>query len=146
MADEEDIFTAFETKLVVDDLLAMAPATEPPQEKKKHLPGIPGRTNPASFVLQQHAKSYTEEAFSVILEIMTDPDVDASTRLEAARQVLDRGWGKPAMKAEIQSKHVSIHATLGELASTINNPPKVSAMLTAEITDAQVIQEEDHAS
>jgi len=104
MPDEEDIFDAFG---IVDELLAMAPATDPPEEKR-HLPTIPGRIGDAPYSLQKLAKDHTERAFNVILQIMEDEDAENSTRLEAAKQILDRGWGKPAQQIRAETVRIDI--------------------------------------
>jgi hypothetical protein len=100
--DEEDIFSQFEGEgELIDELLAIAPPTDPPPPKR-YLPGKPMARSKVPYQLQQLAKDYTEQAFEVILEIMTDTNNEASTRLEAAKQVLDRGWGKPAQQINQQ--------------------------------------------
>ena len=40
-------------------------------------------------------RDYTEQAISVLADALTDPDVRA--RVAAARELLDRGWGKAAV-------------------------------------------------
>jgi hypothetical protein len=101
-----DIFAAFEG--------------EP--KARKHLPTIPGRADPAPYSLQKLAKTHTEAALDTILGIMHDEDAEASTRLEAAKQVLDRGWGKAAIKQEIESRHINVHETLKVLAAQVQRP------------------------
>jgi len=113
MPDDDDIFAAFD---IVDELLDMAPADDPPEHK--HVPSIPGRTNPAPFSLQKLAKDHTEQAFNVIFAIMNNPEAEFSTRLEAAKQILDRGWGKPAQQikqemVKIELKDVEARLLLG---------------------------------
>ena len=136
----DDIFSAFED---IDELLAMAPDTEPPVDKPK-LPGEPGRTNPAPHSLQVLAREYTQEAVDTILLIMRSPLAEASTRLEAAKEILNRGWGKSAIKADITTTHISVHAELKQLAATLPDPPKlgvgeeVHTVQAIEVTDAPV--------
>lgn len=123
-----DIFEAFEDPAAtVDDLLSMAPSAVPLPEPK-HLPTIPGRTSPAPFSLQQLAKEYTADALHTIIAIMTNEENEPSTRLEAAKHLLDRGWGKSTIKAEIKSQHTDVHKVLEALASQVKDPPRLGQM------------------
>lgn len=76
-----------------------APA-EPPRER--YMPSFPGRQSKDSYNLQKLAKEATEEAFNCVLNIMRHAE-DDSTRLEAAKQILDRGWGKPSVKIQAET-------------------------------------------
>jgi hypothetical protein len=145
--EEPNIFAEFDDPTEdIDALLAVAPATDPPQEKK-YLPGAPGRTNPASFQLQQHAKTYTEEAFDVILDIARDVNVEPGVRLEAAKHIIDRGWGKPQMKATINSTHFNVHETLKVLSGQLTDAPKLSTLLddrdSPNTVDAEEVEQQD---
>lgn len=105
--DDDDFFGGFDQKVEtpsnvihlkaspVDELFALAPSTTPPPAKQNN-PQYPGRTNPAPFSVQKLAKDYTQEAFDTIMEIMNNPFNEPSVRLDAAKHILDRGWGKPA--------------------------------------------------
>lgn len=66
-------------------------------DRRKRLPSYPGRSNAAPFNVQQLAKEHTEAAMETILDIMNDGEAENCTRLEAAKEILNRGWGKPAM-------------------------------------------------
>jgi len=100
--DEADVFTAFG---IIEDLKV---ENEEEAKQRKHLPSIPRRTDPAPFSLQKLAKEYTEDAFNVILGIMNDSENESGTRLEAAKQVLDRGWGKAAIQIKAETIKYSL--------------------------------------
>lgn len=99
--DEADIFTAFG---LIEDLKVN---NEEEAQQRKHLPTIPRRVDPAPYSLQKLAKEHTENAFNVILEIMNNAEEDG-TRLEAAKQVLDRGWGKAAIQIKAETIKYSL--------------------------------------
>lgn len=142
-----DIFGAFgldekeQTTLVeqAEKLAELAPVVEPTKPK----PDKPG------FTLQELSRQYTEEAIDVIVGIMrgtsiTENDegqiiiskVDNSTRLEAAKMLLDRGWGKPTVKAQIETKHTDVHKVLELMASKVKAPPSLAedhGLIEAEV-------------
>ncbi len=94
MADELDIFAAFNPELVeqVDALIESAPA-------------LPAKVEPVPknpYSIKKLAQEKTQEAFDVMMKIMENPLVDPSTRLEAAKQILDRGWGKPTVQVKTE--------------------------------------------
>ncbi|MBX9937647.1 MAG: hypothetical protein K2Y32_00255 [Candidatus Obscuribacterales bacterium] len=97
MSSDADILRELGLEL---DAVEVPPPTPP--EKKPYLPSIPGRQSKDPFTLQQLAKQHTEEAFKVLLEVMRHAE-DDSTRLEAAKQVLDRGWGKPTQHQKTET-------------------------------------------
>ena len=45
--------------------------------------------------LEQLCRESSEQALAVLTDVMNDPDQPAAARLAAAREVLDRGHGKP---------------------------------------------------
>src|SRR5574343_546553 len=51
--------------------------------------------------LRRLVRVHTEDAINTIVEIMKTSD-DESARLAAAKDILDRGWGRPANQIEIQ--------------------------------------------
>lgn len=90
MDDEDfDIFDVFESVQQEKDA---------EQKERRFNLTYPGRQDPAPFTVQQLAREKTEEAFNTIIDIMNDYESENSTRLEAAKEVLNRGWGKPAMQ------------------------------------------------
>lgn len=88
--DDGDIFDVFESVQQEKDAAQ--------KERRANLPTYPGRSDPAPFTVQQLARERTEDAFNTVIDIMNDPEAENSTRLEAAKEVLNRGWGKPAMQ------------------------------------------------
>lgn len=117
-----DIFDAFE-----------------PIGKRRKLPLKPGRDNPAPFSLQKLAKDYTEEMLDIAVELARSAE-NESTRLEAVKLVLDRGWGKSAIKQEVTSRHINVHETLKVLASQVTQPPKLWVE-EGGIVDAEVAEQ-----
>jgi hypothetical protein len=99
--DEADIFAAFG---LIEDLKVK---NEEEAQQRKHLPTIPRRVDPAPYSLQKLAKEHTEAAFNVLLHIMNHAEEDG-TRLEAAKQVLDRGWGKAAIQIKAETIKYSL--------------------------------------
>lgn len=124
----------------VDELLELVPSPEGIAAPAKYpSPNMPGKKNPASFQLQELAREHTETALETILEIMNDCEEEGSTRLEAAKQILDRGWGKAAMKLETKSTVVNVHEVLKQMAGQLKEPPKLAEIVdvtSQEITDA----------
>ncbi len=55
----------------------------------------PGSHNKATPI-KLAAQAYTAEALAVLVSIMQDPASGAPARVSAAREILDRGYGKPA--------------------------------------------------
>ena len=42
------------------------------------------------------ARAHTERAIQILAGIMDNPNSSEASRVAAARELLDRGWGKPA--------------------------------------------------
>lgn len=130
---------------------ATALAKVVPDVETSHTSPYQGKGNPAPFTVQQLAKQYTEEAILVAVSIMrgdnieydeegkkTINEVATSTRLEAAKLLLDRGWGKATVKGELNVNHkVDIHGTLAELAAQVKAPPSLGED-HALVTDVEV--------
>lgn len=51
--------------------------------------------------LRRLVRVHTEDAINTIVEIMKNSE-DEGARLAAAKDILDRGWGRPANQIEIQ--------------------------------------------
>ncbi|MGZ8915787.1 MAG: hypothetical protein ACXW1Z_22115 [Methylobacter sp.] len=60
--------------------------------------GIP---NKATVSLKNMTSQYTEQALTVLVELMQDLDTPATARIQAAREVLDRGHGKPTQSVDV---------------------------------------------
>lgn len=79
-----------------DDLVLAPKKREKTGGREK---GTPNKN--ARFELAASAKIYGLRALATIVEIMEDEDEAASTRLLAAKEVLDRGFGKAKQITEI---------------------------------------------
>ena len=55
-----------------------------------------GTPNRQTKEVKEIAQFYTEEALGVLDQIMSDEEQPSVTRISAAKELLDRGWGKPA--------------------------------------------------
>lgn len=68
-----------------------------PPDVLEDLKSIKGRIRKATYNgrdLNQLAKVFTIEALTVFVECVTDPDATRMERMYAARELMDRGWGK----------------------------------------------------
>jgi hypothetical protein len=75
---------------------------------QKGNPGGPGRqpqrlSQPVIFNLKQAARKHCEEALQVIAACLKDKD--PKVRLLAATIMLERGYGKPELKADVTATH-----------------------------------------
>lgn len=69
-------------------------------EKGHFLPGVSGNPTGRPKVVgyvRDLARHKTEEAIATLVDIMQDVDASPAARVAAARELLDRGWGKPAL-------------------------------------------------
>jgi len=72
-------------------------------------PGRPKKVLTAQELMDQQirrdlkavAKQHSPEAFRFLLETMRDTTAGVQHRLNAATQILDRGWGKPTNQTDI---------------------------------------------
>jgi hypothetical protein len=72
-------------------------------------PGRPKKVLTAQELMDQQirrdlkavAKQHSPEAFRFLLETMRDTTAGVQHRLNAATQILDRGWGKPTNHTEV---------------------------------------------
>lgn len=72
---------------------------------QKGASGNPKGRPPIIREVQELAKSYTEDAVTTLYEIMTDKRVNGSARVQAATQLLDRGWGRPKQSVDVKVDH-----------------------------------------
>jgi hypothetical protein len=63
----------------------------------------PPESTPA--LIRALARANAKDALDVLVEIMGDENVTASTRVIAATEVLDRAWGKPAPASNDEPDH-----------------------------------------
>ncbi len=91
--------------------------------------GIAG-THPNTHV-KVFARPYTEEAVTILVEIMRDQDAPVQARVSAATQVLDRAWGKPKETLELEAPAEGLRKVLNDISSedltdlvrALRNPP-----------------------
>lgn len=67
--------------------------------------GGPGRKkgipNKATRPIRELAQDYSEEAIEVLVSLMRNTELSAQARLGAARELLDRGFGRPAQGVSV---------------------------------------------
>lgn len=61
-----------------------------------------GATNKHSKEIQEAAREHTDEALKTIIEIMNNEDNQASVRLNAAKLILERGYGRIPTEPEVE--------------------------------------------
>jgi hypothetical protein len=76
-------------------------------------PNPSGRPKGIGYV-REIAQNYTEDAIRELYSIMTTSEKDRD-RLEAAKYLLDRGWGKPSTSVEIQHENGDSQTKMIEL-------------------------------
>ena len=59
--------------------------------------------------VRELASQYSEEAFSVLVSIMRNEDIDPKARLIATKEILDRAHGKPTPYQDIATKPALEH-------------------------------------
>ena len=84
--------------------------------------------------LKAVAKEHSPEAFRFLLETMRDTTVGTQHRMNAATQILDRGWGKPTNHSELA---VSVYDRMSEV--------ELIKIITGEEIDATLIDVEANA-
>ena len=96
----------------------------------------------AKIDLKDLARQHTKSALDTIMEIMTDEDAPANARLNAAQQLLDRGWGKPTSHNEV-SIDVYDRMTNEELILFIKDSlPNMPKTIEHRANDEQEINED----
>lgn len=70
---------------------------------KKGQSGNPGGRIKMPGSVRDMAQALTEECIETWREIMRSTKAPAQARVAAAAAIMDRGWGKPETKAEINS-------------------------------------------
>lgn len=117
--------------------------------RHKFLPGNPGGPGRPKKVLTAQelfdqqvrrdlkavAKQNSPEAFRTLLEIMRDTTVGVQHRLNAASQILDRGWGKP-------TNHVDVSVNVYEKLSD----QELIKFITGTEIDGELIEQQEESS
>lgn len=76
----------------------------PPVKKSASKPLLPIRIeikDDAREDLKKAAKNFSNEAIGTLVQIMRDRNVTATTRMQAASMILDRGHGKAVNQSEV---------------------------------------------
>lgn len=63
-----------------------------------------GSVSRLTHTARELAGQYSEEAFNVLVSIMRDEETDPKARLIAAKEILDRAYGKPAQYQEVEQR------------------------------------------
>ncbi|MDI6824722.1 MAG: hypothetical protein QME87_10275 [Bacillota bacterium] len=64
--------------------------------------------------VRELARQHTEEAISVLVEIMLDPEAKHAARVAAANALLDRGWGRPQQALEVTQQDAGLRIVISE--------------------------------
>lgn len=91
--------------------------------------------NRPTFTLQQLAKQKTEEAFKMLETLMNDPEQEGHVRLGAAKEILDRGWGKASTKIDITETKVDLNQMQNDLLAHLKE-------VDAKAAEARKIEDE----
>jgi hypothetical protein len=67
--------------------------------------GVP---NKITFLLKEAAAEHGNEVLSKLMEIIRDSKTPANVTVAACRELLDRGFGRPAVSVEIQPVNVNV--------------------------------------
>jgi hypothetical protein len=70
-------------------------------ESKKSGPKRSGRRK-SKIEIASMARTYTETVINMLASMVTREDVSPTARINAGRALLDRGWGKPLQKVELE--------------------------------------------
>lgn len=131
----------------------------PPSIDAPNIVGRNARVRAANRAISEHAAddeliekakakavSLADEAINVLVDVMTDTTLAASTRIAAANSILDRGMGKPKQSIETTgNQELTInHLIRGimrddktlSLADTRSEYPELPDVIDADIIDA----------
>lgn len=87
--------------------------------------------------LREAAQDYSEEALSVLAGVMRDAEAPPAAKVAAARELLDRGFGKAVQAVDVSSK-VDVGKTAAQVLMELTNKAKiakVSNIIAAEYRD-----------
>ena len=87
--------------------------------------------------LREAAQGYSEEALSVLAGVMRDAEAPPAAKVAAARELLDRGFGKAVQAVDVSSK-VDVGKTAAQVLMELTNKAKiakVSNIIAAEYRD-----------
>ena len=86
--------------------------------------------------LREAAQGYSEEALTVLAGVMRDADAPPAAKVAAARELLDRGFGKAVQAVDVNSK-VDMGATAAQVLMDLANRSK--AAKAAELARSEAI-------
>lgn len=104
---------------------------------KKGTSGNPKGRPPIIREVQELAREHTPEAIEMLHQIMTDRKQNGSARVQAATQLLDRGWGRPKQSVDVKVDH-----NASGLANAIAAAQERMMQRAVEATRANVIEGE----
>lgn len=87
--------------------------------------------------LREAAQGYSEEALTVLAGVMRDTEAPPAAKVAAARELLDRGFGKAVQAVDVNSK-VDMGATAAQVLMDLANRGK--AAKAAELARAETIE------
>ncbi len=67
--------------------------------------GVP---NKLTFILKEAAAEHGNEILSTLMGIIRDSETPANVTVAACRELLDRGFGRPAVSIEVQPLNVNV--------------------------------------
>jgi Family of unknown function (DUF5681) len=82
---------------------------------KKGQSGNPGGRPKIPDEVKEAARAHTEEAITVLVEVMKDTKAPPSARVSAAGAILDRGWGRPQQSVDMKTSQLTHEECLEQL-------------------------------
>ena len=68
----------------------------------------PGTPNKLTFLLKEAAAEHGNEILNTLMYIIRDSETPANVTVSACRELLDRGFGRPAVSIEVQPLNVNV--------------------------------------
>ena len=68
----------------------------------------PGTPNKLTFLLKEAAAEHGNEILNTLMNIIRDSETPANVTVSACRELLDRGFGRPAVSIEVQPLNVNV--------------------------------------
>lgn len=85
--------------------MSLEPARYSNGRWRRGVSGNPGGRPVGPLVkhVRQLARSYTDEAVEALRGIMLNEDAQATAHVQAAKEILNRGWGQPSDEATLDA-------------------------------------------
>jgi len=74
-----------------------------------------GATNKLTFELKKVAASHGDEVLNKLMAIMRDPETPSNVAVMACKEMLDRGFGKPAITIDETEVNINVFPPKEEL-------------------------------